>query len=348
MAAYQLNRALFLHAANVHCGGGFALLKELAATRNISFKWAQLDERTKSVIELPLAVTQYHVRPSILSRLLAELRLWRNVTIDDVVLCFHGLPPLLALSGRVVVFVQNRILVEQGSLVDYPLKTRLRLLIERFWLHALKGHATRYIVQTPSMAASLRTLLGDEVEICVLPFASLNTLLATKKAVTVARKFDFLYVASGDAHKNHAALLEAWRLLAEAGFKPSLALTVEPLRYPSILAEILRVANEYSLSIVNLGQLSADEVADLYQSSSALIYPSKTESFGLPLIEAAQYKLPILASELDYVRDVVVPVETFDPSSAVSIARAVRRFLGNAEPTVHIHSAEEFLAEVLR
>jgi glycosyltransferase involved in cell wall biosynthesis len=95
-------------------------------------------------------------------------------------------------------------------------------------------------------------------------------------------------------------------------------------------------------------QLSSDEVADLYQSSSALIYPSKTESFGLPLIEAAQYKLPILAAELDYVRDVVVPVETFDPNSPVSIARAVRRFLGNAEPTIQIHSAEEFLEEVFR
>ncbi len=102
------------------------------------------------------------------------------------------------------------------------------------------------------------------------------------------------------------------------------------------------------MSIVNRGQLSADGVAELYQSSTALIYPSKTESFGLPLIEAAQYKLPILDSELDYVRGLMEPIETFDPNSAVSIARAVRRFLGNDEPTVHIHSSEEFLAKVLK
>jgi glycosyltransferase involved in cell wall biosynthesis len=279
---------LVIHAPNVHTGGGLALLKELVATHCIYFSWAHLDDRTKDVLKLAVAVTQYHVRPSILSRLLAELRLWRNVTIDDVVLCFHGLPPLLPLSGRAVVFVQNRILVEQGSLVDYPLQTRLRLLIERFWLRAMKGHATRYIVQTPSMAASLRTLLGDEVEICVLPFASLNMLLPTEKEVMAAHKFDFLYVASGDAHKNHTTLLEAWRLLAEAGLKPSLALTVDPLRHPSIHAEISRVANEYSLKIINLGQLSSDEVADLYQSSSALIYPSKTESFGFAEIDGGQ------------------------------------------------------------
>ena len=68
----------------------------------------------------------------------------------------------------------------------------------------------------------------------------------------------------------------------------------------------------------------------------------------LPLIEAMYYGLSIIASELDYVRDVFVSVETFDPDSPVSIARAVRRFLGNAELTVQFHSAEAFLAEVLR
>lgn len=337
-----------LHAPNVHTGGGLTLLIELFSTHNLPIKWAQLDERTKNTLRLPLTVSHHFIRRSIFSRLWAEWRLWRAASKDKIVLCFHGLPPLLPIFGSAVVFVQNRILLDQGSLVDYPIKTRLRLLIERFWLRALKGHASRYIVQTPSMAVSLTNLLGDKIEICVLPFASLNFLLPTENPVAVARKFDFLYVGSGDTHKNHATLLEAWRLLADAGLKPSLALTVDPMRYPTIHAEILRVANEYSLSIVNRGQLSADEVADLYRSSSALIYPSKTESFGLPLIEAAQHKLPILASELDYVRDVVVPVETFDPNSPVSIARAVRRFLGNAEPTVNIHSAEDFLAEVLR
>ena len=72
------------------------------------------------------------------------------------------------------------------------------------------------------------------------------------------------------------------------------------------------------------------------------------ESFGLPLIEAKYHGLPILASELDYVRDVVAPVETFNPDSPISIARAVRRYLGNTEPPLQVHSADEFLTEVLK
>jgi glycosyltransferase involved in cell wall biosynthesis len=340
-------RNLIVHASSVHLGGGLNQLLEFFSANNLPLKKAFLDKRAKCYLQDYVAEYAHYVKPTVFSRLLAELCLWRDIGADDTVLCFHGLPPLLPLSGRAVVFVQNRILIEQVSLVEYPLQTQLRLLIERFWFRALKRHATRYVVQTPSMAASLKKLLGNKFEIRIVPFASSNSHLSTNNAINGAYKFDFLYVASGDAHKNHVTLLEAWRLLAEAGFKPSLALTVDPIRYPKIHTEISKVANDYLLNIVNLGQLPADEVTDLYQSSSALIYPSKTESFGLPLIEAAQHKLPILASELDYVRDVVVPIETFDPSSPVSIARAVRRFLGNAEPTVHIHSAQEFLAEVL-
>ena len=48
----------------------------------------------------------------------------------------------------------------------------------------------------------------------------------------------------------------------------------------------------------------------------------------MPLLEAEHFKVPILAPELDYVRDLVVPNEVFDPQSPLSISRAVQRFLG--------------------
>jgi hypothetical protein len=48
---------------------------------------------------------------------------------------------------------------------------------------------------------------------------------------------------------------------------------------------------------------------------------------GLPLIEAREAKVDIIAAELDYVRDVVTPVQTFDPNSPISIARSVKRYL---------------------
>ena len=46
-----------------------------------------------------------------------------------------------------------------------------------------------------------------------------------------------------------------------------------------------------------------------------------------PLIEAKYLNLPVLAGELDYIRDLIDPIQTFDPNSSISIYRAVKRFL---------------------
>jgi hypothetical protein len=61
-------------------------------------------------------------------------------------------------------------------------------------------------------------------------------------------------------------------------------------------------------------------------------------------LEAKQIQLPIIASELDYVRDFVIPMETFDPNSSLSIARAIKRTLGIIDNPVNTLSADEFLS----
>ena len=75
----------------------------------------------------------------------------------------------------------------------------------------------------------------------------------------------------------------------------------------------------YSLNIINIGIIAHDKIKFLFNHAGALIYPSITESFALPLIEARQANLAILASELNYVRDVIDPEQSFDPYSSGNI-----------------------------
>lgn len=337
---------LVLHAPNVHTGGGAELLRELLGKGEREWKFVQLDQRTKGVVDPPDSVQPYYVRRSMIDRLLAELRLWWNVDSDDVVLCFHGLPPLFKISGRVVVFAQNRLLLDCSPSTQYPIKTALRIVVERCWLRFCKRNAERFIVQTPSMRTSMKRLLGDSEEVSIVPFASSGVGAFVEESF--ARRFDFVYVASGEPHKGHRCLLDAWVLLAERGVRPSLALTVDCERFSDLCGRIDRMAGELQLKIFNLGYIAPAKVDALYRASGALIYPSRIESFGLPLIEASRHGLPIIAAELDYVRDVVAPIETFDPCSATSIMRAVVRFLGGHECPVEIRSAKEFLSEVVK
>jgi len=66
----------------------------------------------------------------------------------------------------------------------------------------------------------------------------------------------------------------------------------------------------------------------------------------LPLIEAREANIDIIAPELDYVRDVVCPVETFDPLSPISIARAVKRYLGIPEMPIELVSASNIMQKI--
>lgn len=335
---------LFVHAINVHQGGGAVLLCELLRAIPLDVETiVNVDDRMAVPADLPDHIYFERVEPTLLGRFAAERRLADTVAPDDRVLCFGNLPPLFRLRCEAVVFLQNRYLVDPcAPLGSLPLKPRIRLWLERAWLRGRRLNASRYIVQTPSMQRLAAQQLGVPV-ICA-PFVPVGVL--GQVGGRTGQQFDFLYVASGEAHKNHAALIEAWGLLADEGVFPSLALTLAPEYAPALSAHVAQAA-ACGLHIQNVGVLSHDGVLAMYRASGALIYPSSFESFGLPLIEARQAGLPVLAPELDYVRDVTDPDETFDPRSPISIARAVRRHLEGRKQAPEPRGAEALLGHIL-
>jgi len=348
---HSANR-LIIHATNVHNGGGRSLLNALLLSMPIDIKvHAQLDARMNGAETFPLKLAIRYVPATIFRRLLAEYRLARDSMPNDVTLCFGNLPPLFMPRGHVVVFLQNRYLIDSVKLRSFPFKTRLRLYVERFWLAVKMTNACEYIVQTPSMKKLLEEQINRKVPIRVLPFIKNHenyTRELSQKETHKEISLAFLYVASGEPHKNHRCLIEAWCLLAKEGIFPSLKLTLDKVYFSELSHWAQQQIEQYQLNIENLGSLPHKEIIQLYKQVTALIYPSTFESFGLPLIEARKAGLPILAAELDYVRDVIDPEQTFDPESAVSIARAVKRFIGIDEQPLSLLNATGFIEQILK
>jgi glycosyltransferase involved in cell wall biosynthesis len=340
---------LIIHAPNVHQGGGRALLVPLleAAGKRLPTT-ALLDDRLDFPDEVLRLLSIIRITPTIPGRLAGEWRLRRLVQAKDTVLCFGNLPPLFKLKGKSIVFLQNRYLVERADLKGFPLKVKLRLIVERFWLHSLNAHATTVIVQTGSMQqAAMRTLQRSVDVVALLPDSAGNPRRETEQDAGRTTLYDFLYVAGGEPHKNHVNLLDAWKLLASEGLYPSLCLTVSETEYPELFRLIDRAKIEHKLNIHNVPIHSGADMQGLYNAAKALVYPSLLESFGLPLLEAKQAGLSIVAAELDYVRDLVDPDEAFDPRSPRSIARAIRRFLQIPETPLTILSSDAFVSRLL-
>lgn len=335
---------LIIHAPNVHQGGGEALLKGLLQGLKEP-AILHLDARLGSLPDLPSGVEIARVQPSLLGRLGIEWRLKQRVLPGDYLLCFGNLPPIFPVQGQVTVFLQNAYLIRPSLENTLPWKIRTRLWVERLWLRAFL-RKSKVVVQTETMSRLVKTALG--VDCTILPFlpAKLQTGADNSQQPPSSKQsFDFLYVASAEPHKNHLRLFEAWRLLASGGHYPTLCVTIPRNTYPKIEAELARTIAA-GAKVSNLGAQNPDELSSLYENSHCLIYPSLFESFGLPLIEAQQFGLVLVAAELDYVRDVAAPEHTFDPTSAVSIARAVRRSMGQIISTPEPLDAEAFLSSI--
>lgn len=85
-------------------------------------------------------------------------------------------------------------------------------------------------------------------------------------------------------------------------------------------------------------------IADLYALADALVLPSQSEGFGIPLLEAALHRLPIVCSDLPTLRALAGDAATYVPPDASGevIADAVERSLG--EPGPHFRSRVRALA----
>ena len=343
---------IIFYAPNVHTGGGLVLLKLLLSSVPDDFKISFfLDQRAKPQLSLPLNAHVRWVKRSALDRLAAERELAKIADPSTLVFCFHGLPPVFRNAARVIVFLQNKILLTTDRISRPPIRIAIRWAYERTLAFVRRREVDAYLVQTPTMKRAVidwyRAGGGNDPTVHVAPFADFaHEHKPPPEQTGVSTRYDFVFPASGERHKGHATLLEAWKLLADDGLRPSLALTV-PKNDTVFLKTLSAYKTNFGLNVSNLGVLSHDDLMDVYAASGALIFPSLTESFGLPLIEAEQVGLPVLAGELDYVRDVCSPSETFDPRSSVSIARAVKRYMGKAETTSIPMSPSSFWKELL-
>ncbi len=341
--------SLIVHANNVHTGGGAELLSVLLKELSIRSVDTVLmvDSRFTLPTYLPGSMKVVQVTPTITGRLSAERRLRQMAGQDDLIFSIGNLPPLFPVRSPVYLFIQNRYLLDRISLGSFPLQVRLRISVERLWLKRRISAVSRIMVQTPSMDRLLQGSFGRRAEI--LPFAALNTIEGNSSCQdlpNVSPRYDFVYVATGEPHKNHARLFEAWDILASEGIRPSICVTLPPEQVTSLKTLLDKVRKKGGV-IENLGLIPRTQVDEIYRSSRALIYPSLLESFGLPLLEAQAAGLDIVAAELDYVRDVVEPQQSFDPSSSLSIARAVKRYLKLPADREHLRSAGEFLDVLL-
>lgn len=141
----------------------------------------------------------------------------------------------------------------------------------------------------------------------------------------------WLYVAHYYPHKNHQRLFEAYAQWRRHHVEPwPLVLRGNKHGAEAALDEMLAAAG-IGEHVIWLPSLDDTEMAHLYSSATALLYPSLYEGAGLPLVEAMACGCPIAASDIPTSREFCGQAAVlFDPTKIEPIVAAMVRLSSDA------------------
>jgi glycosyltransferase involved in cell wall biosynthesis len=215
--------------------------------------------------------------------------------------------------------------------VDYPLKQTFlyrlsyKYLASKIIVNSLATQRT-LLRSAPYLSASKIRLVYKGINVSLFDGARRSSLRETYGLPASTPVVSF--VGRLDKRKGLYELLEAWKDVHVLHPDAVLLIAGEgPMRL-----EIERIVNENSLasSVILCG--FQDSVASLLSQSSMLVAPSWWEGFGYVLVEAMAARIPVVASNVSSIPEIVVDGESgllVEPKNPGAIAGAVCRLLEN-------------------
>lgn len=273
----------------------------LLIKRAAAYRWHSVDEQTRflnllRMDKLDVMHFTYFSFPYFYSR--------------PFVITIHDLTPLLFKTGKATTL---------PSPIFHIKHTGYKQLLKR-GMH----RAEAIIVPSEAVKNDITRLFGKAIERKIsVTYEGIDVELSKMKAddsvlKQVSNPF-FLYVGNSYPHKNVENLLRAFSKLSNI----HLVLVGPKDFFSSKVTEFIQNNNLYD-RVVQLFNISQEQKIALYKNAQALVQPSLSEGFGLPLIEAQYFGCPVIASNIP-VFDEILPKETarFDPLNIDSIVEAL-------------------------
>ena len=207
------------------------------------------------------------------------------------------------------------------------------------WYRAFCEQAAQVVVHSSSVRRDVIERYGiDAGRVRVLPMGSALELVGElDRHASTRRRHELgappryaLYPAQSWPHKNHRRLLEAVAQLRSAGCVVPVVLAGAT----NAMSELDAVARDLGVrDLVYLpGRVSDLDLRALYDGATCLVYPSRHEGFGLPLVEAFGAAVPVVCSSIDTLREVAGEAAEFvDPLDTEAIAAGIRRVWTDAD-----------------
>jgi len=153
-----------------------------------------------------------------------------------------------------------------------------------------------------------------------------------------------LYVGGIDPRKNVGLIFQAMKILLEKNNQcPLLAFAgriSDQNGYPEMMKKIRSLGIEQQIHF--LGYVPDNDLPLLYHASTAFIYPSRYEGFGLPVLQAMAAGTPVLTTKLSSIPEVAGDAALYiDPDDPLSLVQALEGIISNSALRLSLVNAGE-------
>ena len=193
---------------------------------------------------------------------------------------------------------------------------------------AISEFTKRDIIDRLAIPAEKIEVVPNGIDECLLRVTAASS---GKEIFKKIRRPYILFVGYHHPHKNLMRLVQAFSMMQDRT-KTSHSLVIaggKEAGTPALMRQIKALGRK---DIFVLGAVSSNELAELYKKASLFVLPSLIEGFGLPLVEAMSFGVPIAASNAASIPEVVGDAAVlFDPEDLESMASAMASVLGNSD-----------------
>ena len=139
-----------------------------------------------------------------------------------------------------------------------------------------------------------------------------------------------LHIGSFEKRKDLITLVKAFKLVNDDSLKLVLAGAQIINGSSEVLDEIKTfiIQNKLEDKVVLAGYVSKEEASLLYKNASLYVFPSLNEGFGIPILEALSFSLPVICSDIDIFKEVGGDcVEYFKVGDSFSLNKKITSIL---------------------
>ena len=305
-----------IYAAGIHSGGGLFVINYLKKNMKANEDVIYLDERLKKdhfFNKFKVVI----VKNNFFSKIYSEFKIKKQVNegIKEIIF-LNGLPPIFKYKSNVITYFQNANILNFTNKFDKIISSNLLRSLKFFFF---KKNVNRWVVFSKSAEKKLKKFIYKRL----IYKEKIHIQIGRKK---IEKKiYDFIYPANGASHKNHRNLIEAFIILSKLKIFPRLLITLD--KVDIIKLKIGYFCKKFKLKIINKPNNNRKKFLKNYNKSKALIFPSYSETLGLPLMEAQKFGIDILASNRDFAKEYTSKEKLFNPSHPKDIANIIIEYI---------------------